>query len=327
MKSPKSSLSVHQPAYVARIRFSRTLADKSSAADPMPTNVLKQVVDLVAPFIVELFNRSPNTGHFPNVFRQAFITPVVKKANLDVNNASSCRPISNLSVLSKVLELLVVRQLMNYLTSEDLLPTLQSRFRAGHSTETAVLRVLSDIIEAVDRGDMAALVLLDLLAASVDHGILLQRLQVTCGIDDVAHRWIRSYLSDRTQHVRRGPNKSTTTCLICGVPQGSVLGPILFVLYTVDHGHTDRKPWLIGPSLRRQHAGSRIVSAFGCSSVFHETHQLRGRDVRVDEVQQTAVKPRQGRGSVMCNQPAPASTADHRTANRRSCSRPSEICA
>ena len=99
---------------------------------------------------------------------------MVKKANLDVNNASSYHPISNLSVLSKVLERLVVRQL----TSEDLLPTLQSGFRAGHSTETAVLRVLSDIIQAVDRGDVAALVLLDLSAAfdTVDHDILLQRL-------------------------------------------------------------------------------------------------------------------------------------------------------
>jgi len=84
---------------------------------------------------------------------------------------------------------------------------------------------------------LAALVLLDLSAAfdTVDHDILLQRLQVTFGIDDVVRRWIRSYLSDRTQHVRRGPiNKSTVTRLICGVPQGSVLGLILFVLYTVD---------------------------------------------------------------------------------------------
>ena len=146
-------------------------------------------------------NRSLNAGHFPDVFRHAFVTPVVKKPGFDAADASSYRPISNLSVLSKLLERLVVRQILNYLTSADLLPSLQSGFREGHSTETAVVRVLSDILHAVDCGDVAALVLLDLSAAfdTVDHDILLQRLQVTFGICDVAHRWIQSYLSGRTQ--------------------------------------------------------------------------------------------------------------------------------
>ena len=95
----------------------------------------------------------------------------MKKPGLDTADASSYRPISNLSVLSKLLERLVVCQILNYLTSADLLPSLQSGFRAGHSTETAVLRVLSDILHAVDCGDVAALVLLDLSAAfdTVDH--------------------------------------------------------------------------------------------------------------------------------------------------------------
>jgi len=75
---------------------------------------LKQVIDLVAPFISELFNRSLKAGHFPDVFRNALVTPVVKKTGLDATNASSYRPISNLSVLSKLLERLVVRQLLNY---------------------------------------------------------------------------------------------------------------------------------------------------------------------------------------------------------------------
>ena len=98
--------------------------------------------------------------------------------------------------------------------------------------ETAVLRVLSDILQAVDRGDSAALILLDLSAAfdTVDHSILLQRLQTTFGIHDVAHRWFHSYLSGRYQYVRRGSVRSSVIELICGVPQGSVLGPILFVL-------------------------------------------------------------------------------------------------
>ena len=104
-------------------------------------------------------------GHFPVGFKKAFITPTVKKPGMDTTDVSSYRPISNLPVLSKLLERLVVRQLMDYLQSTDLLPANQSGFRPGHSTETAVLWVLSDILLAVDRGDVAALILLDLSAA------------------------------------------------------------------------------------------------------------------------------------------------------------------
>jgi hypothetical protein len=152
----------------------RLLPDKSSAADPIPTSVLKPIVDLNTPLIVELFNRSLSVGHFPARFKDAFISPIVKKPGL----VSSYRPISNLSVLSKLPERLVVLQLMEYLKSSEPLPFLQSRFRSSYSTETAVLRVLSDIPQAVDRGDQLALILLDLSAAfnTVDHDILLQHL-------------------------------------------------------------------------------------------------------------------------------------------------------
>jgi len=94
---------------------------------------------------------------------------------------------------------------MNYLTFNNLLPSLQSGFRPGHSTETAILLVLSEIIQSVDRGDFAALVLLDLSAAfdTVDHEILLQHLHISYGINRPVLQWFRSYLVGRTQHVRR----------------------------------------------------------------------------------------------------------------------------
>jgi len=122
---------------------------------------------------------------------------------------------------------------MEYLTSYDFLPTLQSGFQSGHSTESAVL---SAIMEAVDIGDVGILAQLDLLAAfdTVDHDILLSRLQQTFGVDGAAHWWFRSYLHGRTQYVRRGNDWSSTTRLLCGLPQGSVLGPVLFILYIVD---------------------------------------------------------------------------------------------
>ena len=104
---------------------------------------------------------------------------------MDPDDVSSYRPISNLSVTSKLLERLVAKQLVDYLTVSELLPKLQSAYRAHHSTETAVVKVLSDILQALDSDNLAVLTLLDLSAAfdTVDHAILLRRLRVTYGID------------------------------------------------------------------------------------------------------------------------------------------------
>jgi hypothetical protein len=213
----------------------RRLPNKSSPADPMPTSILKQVADLVSPFIARLFNLSLEAGEFPEHFKVAAITPIAKKPNIDASDVSCYRPITNLSVLSKLLERVVAAQLVDYLRTYNLLPPLQSGFRPGHSTETAVLKVLTDIRHAVDRGDVAALVLLDLSAAfdTVDHEILLQRMSTSFGIQDTAIRWFRSYLINRKQFVRLADTSSLSN-VISGVPQGSVLGPLLFILYTAD---------------------------------------------------------------------------------------------
>ena len=125
-------------------------------------------------------------------------------------------------------------QLSAYLTSNNLFCPSQSAYRPGHSTETALLKVMNDILRALDDGYVSVLTLLDLSAAfdTIDHQILLSRLQTLYGISGTALSWFESYLSGRTQTVTINNNCSKPTSLRFGVPQGSVLGPILFILYT-----------------------------------------------------------------------------------------------
>ena len=115
-------------------------------------------------------------------------------------------------------------------------PEVQSAYRKFHSTESAVLKVLSDIYSEADKGKVTLLALLDMSAAfdAVDHVILLERLHFRFGFDDVALRWFRSYLTGRSQRVRYGGATSSVVLVSCGVPQGSVLGPVLFLVYSAD---------------------------------------------------------------------------------------------
>jgi len=213
----------------------RRLPDKSSAADPIPTSVLKDVADLVAPYIVHLFNTSIAAGRFPSCFKRSFITPIVKKAGLDKEDVQSYRPISNLSVLSKLIERLIARRLIDYIHDANLLPSFQSGFKPLRSTESAVLKVLSDLLEALDRGEVGVLLLLDLSAAfdTVDHETLLRRLELTFGVSGNALSWLASYLSGREYFVRLGADCSEVLQLLTGMPQGSVLGPLFFIMYTI----------------------------------------------------------------------------------------------
>jgi hypothetical protein len=199
----------------------RALPDKCCALDPFPTSTLKNVIGDLAPFLAHLVNLSLSTGCVPGVFKEAYISPRLKKGDLDPTDVRSYRPISNLSVISKLLERLVARQLLAHLNSNNLLPGLQSAYRANHSTETAVLKVLSDILLDLDSGDLSALVLLDLSAAfdTVDHEILLRRLETSYLVDGTAHLWFASYLLNRRQQVRTNLSSSLFATMICGVPQ------------------------------------------------------------------------------------------------------------
>ena len=136
--------------------------------------------------------------------------------------------------LSKITEKIVLLQLSQHFKSNNLLYPLQSAYRLGHSTETALLKIVNDLLAALDVSHISLLSLLDLSTAFdiIDHSILLSRLHHTFGISGTALSWFQTYLSDRTQVVSVNGASSTPAALNFGVPQGSVLGPILFVLYT-----------------------------------------------------------------------------------------------
>ena len=207
---------------------------KSCSLDPIPTFILKEVIDIVLPFLTAMCNASLQEGLLPVSQRHAIITPLLKKQSLDPTELKNYLPVSNLTFMSKIVEKLVSERLTCYLQANNLMPRLQSAYRRHHSTETALLRVVSDIIRAVDSGKVALLSLLDLSAAfdTVDHSILLDCLHVAFGIGGAALRWIRTFLTARTQQVRYLGSLSSVGQLAFGVPQGSFLGPLLYVLYT-----------------------------------------------------------------------------------------------
>ena len=136
--------------------------------------------------------------------------------------------------MSKILEKVVVSQLMSHLNRHNLFSSFQTVYRPGHSSKPALPKVVNDILLAMDEGKLSVLVLLDLSAAfdTIDHGILLHRLQHVFGFQGTVLSWFRSYLTKRFQIVSTQGIHSDQIELCCGVPQGSVLGPILFILYT-----------------------------------------------------------------------------------------------
>jgi len=155
---------------------------------------------------------------------------------LDAGDPSSYRPISNLSFVSKLVERVVALRFVRHAESEKFLPTNQSAYRQRHSTETAVCVVHDNIVRAVDKGHVTAVVLLDLTAAfdTVDHNVLLNVLEKRFAVGGAALDWFHSYLTGRTQSVSFDKCESVRYPVDCSVPQGSVLGRIEFIAYTED---------------------------------------------------------------------------------------------
>lgn len=212
------------------------LPNKSSPLDVIPLWLFKNCLPEILPFIHHIVNLSLNTGMFPSSLKEASVRPALKKTNMDVDELKNYRPISNLTYISKLLEKVVHHQLNEYLSSNNLFCDLQSGYRKNHSCETAVTRIHNDLLMMIDKRENVILLLLDLSAAfdTINHGMLLRKLRDSFGLQGMSLKWLKSYLSGRTFSVRVNSATSSSCILEIGVPQGSILGPLLFILYTKD---------------------------------------------------------------------------------------------
>ena len=168
--------------------------------DLLPAVLLKENFDMLLPTLCRIVNLSLESGYVPPSLKTAVLLPLLKKPSLDHELLSNYRPISNLKVISKIIEKVVAVRLQDYLESNQLNEPLQSAYKRFHSCETALVCVHNDILRAIDDRHCVILLLLDLSAAfdTVDHDILLTRLKSKFSICGTALEWFRSYLTNRT---------------------------------------------------------------------------------------------------------------------------------
>ena len=205
--------------------------NKSRGPNSIPYKILNLLKKDISKQLAELFNLSLSSSVFPSLLQIAKVAPVHKKdSKLDYRNY---RPISLLSDIEKILEKLMYKRVYQFLTENNIIYDLQFGFRQNFSTAHALINLTENIRQALDEGYIGCGIFVDLQKAfdAVHHEILLAKLN-HYGIRGASNDWFRSYLSDRQQYVSINGYDSGLTKLNCGVPQGSVLGPLLFfVIY------------------------------------------------------------------------------------------------
>ncbi len=208
---------------------------KAPGIDEIDGKIIKENSDILSLPISYAINRSLNTGIFPDKLKIACIKPIYKKDSDDKSEKSNYRPISLLPALSKIYEKVIVSQLLDFFYVNHVFSDSQFGFRNKHSTSHAIIDLLNIIADAIENGDYTAAIFLDLKKAfdTVDHKILLKKLE-HYGIKGTPLHLIKSYLSNRKQFVKIQNILSDYENVICGIPQGSILGPLLFILYIND---------------------------------------------------------------------------------------------
>ena len=207
--------------------------DVATGPDTIPSKIIKEAKTIIGPFITNIINISYETKTFPDILKKAIIKPIHKKD--DKNDISNYRPISILSVVSKIFERAALNQLLNYFEKYSLISVLQHAYQKNRGTVTCLFELLNEVYELIDAKFKVAIVSLDLSKAfdTINHTLLLKKLK-NFNLNSDSVSYIQSYLNNRSQITKLGKYTSSEENIMSGVPQGSILGPFLFLCFVND---------------------------------------------------------------------------------------------
>ena len=224
---------------------------------------MKQVLKTLGPVITHIINLSLGSATFPPKWKISRILPLLKSSDAPKEVPASYRPVAQLPLVAKLTERIVQKQLLEYLENSNLLAPDHHAYRRRHSTTTALVQLMDTISTAADANQITATLSMDLSAAfdCVDHGILLDKLGYY-GLDSQTLSWIKSYLQYRSFYVSIGSAKSEYRNSSQGVPQGSVMGPMMYLLYVNELPSIVEDEDCSDPSHRK----SELLFPTGCKS-------------------------------------------------------------